>query len=242
MHYTTSITHHVRATALRTVAFVAPFAAAVACSGDTTAPSATAGRAARALDPRDASPTEAGPKIAFEADDRGYSHIFTVNPDGTGLKRVTKGHVGNSQPAWSPDRQQIAFASTRITGTSFGLYVMSANGQNIRQIMSCLPSCTFPSWSPDGTGIAFLQGIASNPHMLRVQSLVDGVPQGPPSVLAENVTESGRPRWSPDNSEIAVVAEGDDGQTDVYAVPAGGGEPRRITNTAAKELLPSWAQ
>lgn len=316
-----------RAAVARWLTLVAALASA-ACAEDSTAP--TGGAVAA-----EAAPAPSGaPKIAFDARTNNGRHVYTVNPDGTGLKRLTKGGSDNFAAAWSPDRRQIAFvsnrgggsdiyvmdpngknvrrltnfassfvgaaspswspdgttivfeadivptgeifvvpadgsagptrltfdsdsdrspvfspdgskiafASTRITGTSFGLYVMSANGQNIRQIMSCAPSCKFPSWSPDGTGIAFLQGIASNPHMLRVQSLVDGVPQGGPSVLAENVTESGRPRWSPDNSEIAVVAEGEDGQTDVYAVPAGGGTPRRITNSVVKELLPSWAQ
>ncbi|NIO71648.1 MAG: hypothetical protein GTN71_22110, partial [Anaerolineae bacterium] len=71
-------------------------------------------------------------RIAFSA----YRHhnwdIYTVNPDGSDLRRVTHDPAPDRSPAWSPDGTQIAFASRR--DHNWDIYVVDANGGEPRRL------------------------------------------------------------------------------------------------------------
>jgi len=47
------------------------------------------------------------------------------------------------------------------------------------------------------------------------------------------------PRFSPDGSKIAFVANYD-GTRDIYTIPSGGGEPFRVTHHPTSELVNEW--
>jgi TolB protein len=81
--------------------------------------------------------------------------IYTIRPDGTGLKRLT---IGGQQPAWSPDGKKIAaiFPDPR-SGGQFQIYTLNANGAGRARVTSGIES-TAPVWSPDGRQIVFVRG------------------------------------------------------------------------------------
>jgi TolB protein len=54
-----------------------------------------------------------GDLITFVRQVDGDYEIFTIRPDGTGLKRLTFSKGNDAHMAWSPDGEWIAFASTR---------------------------------------------------------------------------------------------------------------------------------
>ena len=55
-----------------------------------------------------------GDLIMFSRLVDGAYEIFTIKPDGTGLKRLTNTHGNDAHMAWSPDGEHIAFASSRM--------------------------------------------------------------------------------------------------------------------------------
>jgi len=95
-----------------------------------------------------------GDKVVFTSNRDGNYEIYSVNVDGTNLKRLTENQQIDSFPSWSPDSKTILFESNR-TGKK-KLYLMDANGSNQRQITFGDSNDTFGSWSPDGLRIAFL--------------------------------------------------------------------------------------
>jgi len=49
-------------------------------------------------------------KIAFESNVDGNHDIYTVNPDGSGLTRLTNDPADDVSPAWTADGRYLAFA------------------------------------------------------------------------------------------------------------------------------------
>lgn len=102
-------------------------------------------------------------KIAFVKTDAGakYSHLWTIAPDGTGLKRVTSASSNDLAPAWSPGRGTIAFIrskSGRVYDRKAIVWLMRSDGSNQRQLTYTGPSMTSGSnalaFSPDGRYLA----------------------------------------------------------------------------------------
>jgi TolB protein len=82
--------------------------------------------------------------------------IYTAEPDGSNLTRLTNSNHWESRPIWSPDGTQMTFSDNR---GDVGIPVMSAEGSNLRYIPTD-PNITgslnfFPTWSADGTKLAF---------------------------------------------------------------------------------------
>jgi Tol biopolymer transport system component len=94
--------------------------------------------------------------------------IFTINVDGTGLKRLTHSPGSDGWPAWSPDGRRIVFSSVRddcayseaedcLTTGDIGpyhtLYIMGSDGSGERRLNRTFGQ--FSAWSPDGAYILF---------------------------------------------------------------------------------------
>ena len=68
----------------------------------------------------------------------------------------------DSAPAWSPDGRQVAFESN-LDGDS-EIFVMDADGTNVRQLTHNTLWDEGPAWAPDGTKLAFSSG-ADDTHL-----------------------------------------------------------------------------
>ena len=79
--------------------------------------------------------------------------IFVINADGSGLRRLTRNAVADSDPAWSPDGQKIVWSLS--DGTGADVFVMNADGSDQRNLTLKPGDQGGPRWSPNGRAILF---------------------------------------------------------------------------------------
>lgn len=83
--------------------------------------------------------------------------IYTVNIDGSNLKKVTNLGKANWAPYFHPSDQKIIFSSNHHStrGYDFQLYMMDIDGNNIEQLTYESEFNAFPMFSPDGKKLVY---------------------------------------------------------------------------------------
>lgn len=101
-----------------------------------------------------------GKKIIFAGYDREIDRydLFTVNPDGRQLERITLDQGDNENPTFSPDGRFVLFQSNRRDGargkqSGYRLFVMTKDGAGQRPLVLPFFDVTMPSWSPYLVGL-----------------------------------------------------------------------------------------
>ena len=172
-----------------------------------------------------------------------------MNPDGSGLKKLTTRDPGkpcyvwyHDQLTWSPDGTKLAFVSGGIgTGASavsapynsstqspcddgrVNIYVMNADGSDRKRLTDDRGDYFHPVWSPDGTEIVFVSGTA--------YTLAAYIMKADGSNVRKFVLDPGetiQPVWSRDGSKIAFVRN----QNGVWIMDADGRNQHRVTDGA----------
>jgi Tol biopolymer transport system component len=90
-------------------------------------------------------------KIAFTRDSR----IYTVEPDGSNLRKLTNNTYFASKPVWSPDGTEIAFGRQGINSSDVSISIISADGSDLSDPYTGTNYNPGSTWSPDGTKLAF---------------------------------------------------------------------------------------
>ena len=99
--------------------------------------------------------------------DGGPTSLYLVNPNGTGLVRLTKGYQHDAQPSWSPDGSRIAFESTRRGDTD--VYVIRPDGSSLKELTFSRGFDGDPAWSDDGAAGSHSRRPATEARHLRDQ-------------------------------------------------------------------------
>ena len=105
----------------------------------------------------------------------------------------------NSAPAWSPDGKQLAAVLTR-DGTS-QIYLMSADGGNLRRITNSSAIDTEPFFTPDGQSIYFTSDRGGSPQIYRMAAS-----GGEPTRVTFDGDYNVSPRVSPDGKTLAYIS------------------------------------
>jgi Tol biopolymer transport system component len=144
-----------------------------------------------------------GKKIVFMSALGGSQQVFTMNADGSNVKKLTdKGIAGD--PNWSPDSSRISFGSNREGGGKLNIFTMKADGSDVKQITHFVPPYESgdTSWSPDGTQIVFEWDVdgkgQSDPNARAEVWIVNADGSGQPASTGQPCAAVGcSPRWSP---------------------------------------------
>ncbi|MBC8170568.1 MAG: PD40 domain-containing protein [Anaerolineae bacterium] len=163
----------------------------------------------------------------------------SANTPGAPVTRLTNTPARDWFGAWSPDGSRIVFTSDR--GGSEDLYIMQADGSNLRQITTDPAVDTQPMWSLDGTMLLFV----SERENLLSTGIVDlylVAPDGDEATVRKlGVDElfEGDPLWSADGQSVVYVSN-QGGRWSLYQRDAAGGNVRRLTDGTYNALFPAW--
>lgn len=167
--------------------------------------------------------------------------IHTINAD---LSRETvlfdEDCYRATDPAWSPNGESIAFSIQWGGNDDAKIYVVNADGSDLRQITHTSGSHHTPEWSPDGKRIAFsfrYQGVWSIYTMDVDGSHLRLLAKPEPDAKHPNETrDTEYPAWSSDGRWIVYVY-----QDDIYVTDVQRGATINVTNTPdVGERFPVW--
>ena len=142
----------------------------------------------------------------------------------------------DTQPAFSPDGQQIAFRSEREGG---GIFVMGATGESVRRVADFGYN---PAWSPDGKELMLATEGILEPGMRTSTSQIwrIGLTSGERRLIDDG--DAVQPSWSPNGRRIAYWGLGAEGsERGVWTVPADGGEAVQVLLEKSLTWNPVWS-
>lgn len=194
--------------------------------------------------------SSAAPAIAFTRGD----HIWTVAPDGTGLKQLTSGKSEDQAPAWSPDHATVAFVRPGSSYKTSSIYTVPATGGQARLLYkdsiakASFLDMTGLAFSPDGTKLAFADTYsAKGLPPINARLVILDIESGRTSVMLKKVGGFGNTlvtawhlSWSPDGSAILISQQCQDDEgngTWVYTIISGATKAVPVRNAATAD----WA-
>jgi TolB protein len=158
----------------------------------------------------------------------GFSRLFVVDVESLDVTQLTDDETYQDQdPDWSPDGKTIAFMRNADTYPS--IYLIDADGTDLRRLTESKHGDSSPAWSPDGEQIAFVRD-------LNQESLFDVFVMAADGTGVRQIADGGgvlqppEPVWSPDGDQIAfflgtslsVMAADGPGETIVLEVEGEG--------------------
>ena len=161
----------------------------------------------------------------------GHSQIYSVNADGSGLKRLTTSSGIDTEPNWSPDGKYLLFTSDR--GGSPQIYRMPSYGGEPARLSYDGSYNVSPRYSPDGKSFAFIQR-ENGRFRIAVQDIVSGQVQ----VLTENAQDES-PSWAP-NGKMILYATTVLGRGVLSAVSSDGRVKQKLSTQSGDVREPAW--
>ncbi len=96
--------------------------------------------------------------------------IYTAQPDGSDLRRLTNYGVYTAEAVVSPDGRRIVFTS--LKDGDLDIYTMNVDGTDVRRLTTTPGYDGGPWWSPDGTQIAYRAWHPTDSALVVYQSLL----------------------------------------------------------------------
>lgn len=174
-----------------------------------------------------------------------HMDIFEARLDGSGLKRLTDAAGYDAEASYAPDGKQIVFCSNRSGPKNLELYIMDADGGNVRKLTKA-PGCYNggPFFSPDGKRVIFRSDRKKKEHLQLYVINADGSGE---KALTDNLDWIyWAPFWHPDGKHIVYTAADHASPLkrpnyDVYWMNLDTGKTVRLTFAPGGDVLPVFS-
>ena len=172
-------------------------------------------------------------RVAFAKKSDSTTDLYTVNFDGSDVRRITNYGSLTLAPRWSPDGRYLAFTSYKDGNPDIFLQDMMSGRT---QKLVSYPGLNLPgSWSRDGGRLLVTLSRDGN------QEIYDmNVGNKLLQRLTREYSIDVSPARSPDEKKIAFVSNRS-GSPQVYIMDADGGNVRRLTYEGNYSTSPAWS-
>jgi len=175
----------------------------------------------------------AGQRLLVTSVRTGDTEVFVADPETGDLTNLSRAPQSEDRyPCWSPDAKQVCFMSDREHSTN--LWVMNADGLQVRRLLTSPKVCYMPSWqrTPRGERIVFGQH-GDKPGMTSIK---------PDGSDAQSLGEGHDPTLSPDGKLITYTGHEGDGVT-VFVMNHDGTNKRQVVKEISKvgATFPNWS-
>ena len=145
-----------------------------------------------------------GRLLAFVSNRSGQADIWILDLESGSTRNLTSHSSGDFRPAWSPDGEWIAFSSDRESARpmanfnslhSTEVFIVRADGSDLRRISASGYIAGSPSWSPDGQRVVFYEVRLSPSERPTIATQFSA----PSRIVSANVQ----------SNELRIVAESD---------------------------------
>lgn len=172
-------------------------------------------------------------KVAFRNFDPSHLGLSILELGNDSFSELTD-HPEDSMPTWSPDGQQIVFASDKHGDRKWRLYVISPfeiRGEGEEWVFG-----QKPDWSPEGGRIAY-RGCNERGDDCAIWVMQPGGFN--PARLTTDASDDA-PAWSPDGTQVAF-SSARTGNWELFVIDIATGRETRLTNELALDLAPTWS-
>ena len=159
-----------------------------------------------------------GSRIAFIRELPDHDELWLVDSSGGSPRRIaTDAPRALGFPDWSPDGTRLLFnAGTAIDRLS--VYLISADGSGLREVLADTANYRCPSWAPDGRRFVVAESTPFSSRLVEVD-LSTGIRT---TRIHSDSTNLDCPQWSPDGRSILMTVF--HGGVDPLVIP-----PSRLT-------------
>ena len=175
----------------------------------------------------------AGHKLLVTLVRTGDTEVFVVDPETGDAQNLTRSPASEERyPCWSPDGKRVAFISNRDGPNN--LYIMDADGHNVKRLVNSPSVCYMPSWQPTASGELIVFGLhGDRPEMASIKPDGTGL-----RVLGEGHD----PTISPDGKLICYTGHAGGGVT-VFVMDTDGSNKRQVVKHISKvgATFPNWS-
>jgi Tol biopolymer transport system component len=187
-------------------------------------------------------------QVSAQTAEPAESYLARVAVDGSGLERITVRPsadmlASDAAPVVSPDGSTIAFHRA-LAGTDKAsephVYVVDADGSNLRRLTDRDAPELNPSWSPDGRRVAFA-AVSDGQFDLYVAAR-DGSDARP--LVETSGADEDFVAWSPDGQTLVFARYEPDFETgsgDLWVANADGSGERLLLGGPDDDSAPSWS-